>query len=398
MLIFLNLDGTAEKIVPQHVFQGSNNVTDINVIAPYPNTTALEIAFTLPNYEKTIYYPMSYKTAMVCGNLTASAWVYSLDKSITQYEGTVLISINAIGTQGNRTSYQINFNVEPSIIPELPPMPTPDVYEILLRYIQQNSKNIVDLDKRVTDLENITVRKVLRDFTVNSVTGEGIKYYTDGTTATVQFPTGGTIPPVKSDWIRVITFQASDFNVDNELAFSAEQTGFNNNRYLVSLDRDGSAEYESGNETVPKFRLGYWQTANIFFKGYDGSIYMKFNKPFSGRLILLGGAAFSGEFIFDITYDENQNAITIHYVNGDTKIIQLPKPTAAQRFVGHYTENDWLGTTLPFHMQIDASEHGRGNYPVIYTGKQVFGVTIMPNDGTVILESSNKKAFYIVII
>lgn len=465
MLIFLNLDGTARKVVPEHVYQGSNNVIAIDVIAPYPNSTALEIAFTLPNWEKTIYYPMSYVTAVISGNMTASAWEFVLPNTITQYEGNVLISINAIGSRGNKTSYQVNFNVEPSILPELPPAPTPDVYEILLRYIQQNSQNIVDLDKRVTDLENTTVRKVLRDFTVNSITGEGVKYYTDGTTATVQFPTGGTVPPVQSNWLQTITFSANDFNVDNEIAFSAEQTGFTDNRYIVSLERFGTADYETGDETTPSKHAGYWQTANTFFKGSDGSIYMQFNKPFSGRLVMLGGAAFSGEFIYDVEYSASAGGLVIDYVNGTQKLIRLPKvpdeyikkvsynasdnsfiytlqdnstqiitlpkipeeylksvsynesyntltftlqndttqriqlpnPSVAQRYARNYTVSDWQNATAPFRIIIQASEHGRGLNPVVYTGSQVFGVSILSN-GTIVLSSTTKKAFNITII
>lgn len=431
MVIYLNLDGTARKVVPEHVYQGSNNVIAIDVVAPYPNSTALEIAFTLPNYEKTIYYPMSYVTAVVSGDVTASAWEFVLPNTITQYAGTVLISINAIGARGNKTSYQVNFNVEPSILPELPPEPTPDVYEILLRYIQQNSQNIIELDKRVTDLENITVRKVLRDFTVNSVTGEGVKYYTDGTTATVQFPTGGTPPSVQTNWITILTFDTNDFNVDNELAFSAEQTGFKNNNYIASLERFGTADYEVGNETTATTHLGSWQTANTFFKGLDGSIYMQFNKPFRGRLVLLGGAAFSGEFIYNIEFSESLNGLIVDYINGTRKLIplpkvpeeylksvdynesdnaltftlqndttqtiKLPKPSAAQRYTQNYTVTDWQNATAPYNITIPASEHGRGLNPVVYTGAQVFGLSILAN-GTIVLTSSTKKAFNITII
>lgn len=72
---------------------------------------------------------------------------------------------------------------------------------------------------------------MLRDFTVNSITGEGIKYYSDGTTATVQFPVGGTAPPVQSNWLKVISLSADDFNEYNELAFSPMQTGFADSEY-----------------------------------------------------------------------------------------------------------------------------------------------------------------------
>lgn len=397
MVIYLNQDGSAQKVVPERIFQGTNNVIAIDVIAPYAPTTALEIAFTLPNRQQTAYMPMTYVTAVVSGAQTASAWEYVLQSNVTEYEGAVLISINAIGQNGNKTSYAVNFNVERSILPDLPPAPTPDVYQLLLQYIQQNSMNIINLDKRVTDLENITVRKVLRDFTVNSDTGEGVKYYTDGTTATVQFPTGGTAPSVRSNWLKVITFSESDFNVDNELAFSPQQTGFDDSKYLALIDRSGTAEYEAGDEIVSTMHDGFWQTANTFFKGTDGSIYMQFNKPFNGRLVLLGGVIFSGNFITNVDYNQNDNALLFTKIDGTVETIYLPQPSTAVRFVKDYTAVDWQGESVPYTISILPAVHGKGLNPIVDTGMQVFR-TVISVDGTVTLSSMVKQAFKLIII
>lgn len=153
MVIFLNLDGSAQKVVPERIFQGTNNVIAIDVIAPYAPTTALEIAFTLPNRQQTAYMPMTYVSAVTCGALTASAWEYALQRNVTEYEGTVLVGINAIGQTGNKTLYAVNFNVKRSILADLPPAPTLDVYQLLLQYVQQNTFNILKLDRRVKVLE-----------------------------------------------------------------------------------------------------------------------------------------------------------------------------------------------------------------------------------------------------
>lgn len=347
MVIFLNQDGSAQKVVPERIFQGTNNVIAIDVIAPYAPTTALEIAFTLPNREQTSYMPMTYVTAVTSGAITASAWEYVLQSNVTEYEGTVLVSINAISNNGNKTSYAVSFNVERSILPDLPPAPTPDVYQLLLQYVQQNSINIIKLDKRMTDLENIAVRKVLRDFTVNDESGEGIKYYSDGTTATVQFPTGGgTAPTMRSEWLKVITFSESDFNADNELAFSPQQTGFDNAEYLALLDRSDTADYEEGGETVPAVHNGFWQTANSFFKGTNGSIYMQFNKPFSGRLVLLGGAIFSNNFIMTVDYDPNDGALVFTKVDGTTETIYIPQ---LRKVLRDFTVNTETGEGVKYY-------------------------------------------------
>lgn len=35
MVIYLNQDGSAQKVVPERIFQGTNNVIAIDVIVPY---------------------------------------------------------------------------------------------------------------------------------------------------------------------------------------------------------------------------------------------------------------------------------------------------------------------------------------------------------------------------
>lgn len=120
-----------------------------------------------------------------------------------------------------------------------------------------------------------THQKILWDFTVNSETGVGTKYYTDGTTATVDYPVveGGAV----SSLINVITFSAEHF-VGGEISFSPLQTGQADNHYLAFLDRsDGE---------------GFRQTANSVFKGSDGSALISgVAAPFDGRLLVIGAGA-----------------------------------------------------------------------------------------------------------
>ena len=49
MVIFINDKGNAEIITPEQVYQGSNNVTDITVIAPFSPQTVMHIGFILPD-------------------------------------------------------------------------------------------------------------------------------------------------------------------------------------------------------------------------------------------------------------------------------------------------------------------------------------------------------------
>lgn len=98
MVFFLNLDGTMTKADNERVFQGSNGVAKISVVAPFnpSNGTALNIAFSLPNGTHTNYVPMAsqeYDAATGMG-----LWTYKLTNSITQYAGTVGVIINVTST------------------------------------------------------------------------------------------------------------------------------------------------------------------------------------------------------------------------------------------------------------------------------------------------------------
>ena len=140
MIINLYLDGTAKIVAPERVFRGSNNVNEIVVIAPFGNTTAFEISFQLPSGILSNYIPMYFISSIKDGII--GAWGYKLPESITAEAGAVGVAINAVYTDGNRTSFKCYFDVENSNLPELPLYPEVDVYQLLLQYYQQNAANI----------------------------------------------------------------------------------------------------------------------------------------------------------------------------------------------------------------------------------------------------------------
>ncbi|MDE7406485.1 MAG: hypothetical protein K2M89_06405 [Clostridiales bacterium] len=156
MVIFLNPDGTAEKVTPEHVYQGSNNVIDITVIAPYSMSTAIQIGFILPNGlywtspapENARYAPMEFVGPSE-ENGTAGAWSFVLPISVTEQVGEVQVAINAIGTTGNTTSYLCQFTVEESVLPNLPDAsPEPSVYDLIQQYLAR-------LDGRTANVPNL---------------------------------------------------------------------------------------------------------------------------------------------------------------------------------------------------------------------------------------------------
>lgn len=209
MVIFLNLDGSAEKITPQRIYQGSNNVTEITVIAPYPPDTALEIGFILPDglYWNTPdgahYAPMGFVGQNA--ETRASAWNYVLPRSVTERQGEVCAAINARTDDGNTTSYLCRFVIEESVLPEPPSAPEPGVYDLLLSYLAR-------LDGRTANVPNLVakIQKVAGNaftYTNNSGVVSAPIVINGGADAPIPVNTASTIELPESAWQPVYSGQ-----------------------------------------------------------------------------------------------------------------------------------------------------------------------------------------------
>lgn len=158
MVIFLNMDGSCQKVTPEHIYQGSNNVNDITVIAPYAKSTTLFIGFILPNglYWQSSdgfrYMPMDYVPQSI--DKKVGAWHYKLRDSVTELQGDLYIAINAVTAQGNTTSYLCKAIIEKSVLPSLPPTPEPGVYELILQYLGRVQVSLVSNIEKVPGTNN----------------------------------------------------------------------------------------------------------------------------------------------------------------------------------------------------------------------------------------------------
>ena len=149
MLISLRADGTAVMLLPSHVYQGSN-VANVFVTAPFPNTTVLQVGFTLPNGTK-VSAPMTYVQDSE-NNLVV--WQYTIAAAITNEAGAASVSITATTTTGQViVSQSIPFTIEATTLPVLPDTPSQDEYTLILQYIQQNSSNIATLQGQISTIE-----------------------------------------------------------------------------------------------------------------------------------------------------------------------------------------------------------------------------------------------------
>lgn len=174
MVIFLKTDGVgkgdAQIITPEVVYQGSDNVTDITVIAPFSAQTAMSIGFILPNGLYWFAPPLDPNDPHSGGNYApmvfvkqdfttkANVWKYTLPRSVTEMHGVVQIALNAAYMDGetqkaNCTSFLCSFTVQESVVP-MPPATEPpaDVYELLRQYLAYLDARTANVPNLVADI------------------------------------------------------------------------------------------------------------------------------------------------------------------------------------------------------------------------------------------------------
>lgn len=317
MIVFIDGSGAIVDVTPSRFYQGEALGGTVYLVAPFSFRNSAALAFILPDGRVTPKEGMTPVNELegVTDKLGDQYRIWSWatnNAQITAESGRVLaqffIMLNGQTIATASTSFMVEAGADP-----LPPDPAdPDAWEQILALINDNAARISRLEDEVTN-------KVLTDFTVNDQTGEGKKYYSDGTTATVQFPTGGGGSGGGTKIVNVLEFTKESF-VNGELAFGPAQTGFTNNQYLAGIQRSGTAEYEAGTETTPSLRTGHWQTANTFFMGSDGSILVAgINVPFDGRLVLIGGDIVTKGGVVSVT-KQGKN-IVVAYSDGTTNEI-----------------------------------------------------------------------------
>ncbi len=152
IVIYVNGEGTAEKLSPEHVYQGSNQ-SGVLVFAPTPPQTAMGIAFKLPDGTSTPYYSMTYQ-----GNYEGlSQYEYTMPTSITQLSGQAAIAVQALYSDGQQNSQQVDFEIEPSVV-VVPPAPMPDVYDLLKQAIAKNAADIAGIQGQIDNIEDLAER------------------------------------------------------------------------------------------------------------------------------------------------------------------------------------------------------------------------------------------------
>lgn len=312
MLFFITGEGTMVRADSTRIFQGSNNVTQIQVVSPYSGT-GMAVAFTLPNGIQTNYFPMQnngvYTAQNLAGSTAAPTTLYyytlPLAEAITQYVGTVGVSVNVTSfystdetttATNNLTSYTAQFTVEYSGLPNVASEPTASewqqIIDLLNTYygnltgqVKQAQTDIATLQEGmsaaqsdISDLQDKTASPLMTDWTVNAENNMAVNSYNNGTTRYVSFPTPTPSGAQRITFATAVSFTADDFVQQEDgtytLTLTATQTARTNNLFTANLEvTDGT---------------GYAVSADCFVKNADGSVTISgIDTPFAGRLITI---------------------------------------------------------------------------------------------------------------
>lgn len=189
MIFYCDLQGNLKAFQNETVYQGSNNVTTIYVVAPFSRPVGLNISFTKPN--KLVTSPAIMKWVGTLGNVkipvsfvnipeqftdTYNVWAYALPYSITEQSGVVGVSVNAviadsvdeIGQQayrGNLTTFTGQFTVAYSALPS-PPTDIPTewtqdkVLDLLNNYYNDAIQKIGEMNTLKTNAKDTLVKAI----------------------------------------------------------------------------------------------------------------------------------------------------------------------------------------------------------------------------------------------
>ena len=211
MIFYCDLQGNLKAFQNETVYQGSNNVTTIYVVAPFNRPVGLNISFTKPN--KLVTSPAVMKWVGTLGNVkipvsfvnipeqftdTYNVWAYALPYSITEQNGVVGVSVNAViadsvdasGNQaykGNLTTFTGQFTVAYSALPapptDIPTEWTQDkVLDLLNNYYNDAIQKIGEMNTLKTDAKDTLVKAINEVFDEIAATNTNIGDLSDLTT------------------------------------------------------------------------------------------------------------------------------------------------------------------------------------------------------------------------
>lgn len=156
MVIVLDANGNVMQCTPEKIHQGSNKANTIVVLSPLTAGLSATIAYKLPN--GTWSYPV-LMTPTKQDNEELNAWTVDIDRSLTDYYGTVDLQVSFYTTgepvydeEDNIVNYTgdcicsalCTFEVLKGVTPINPAVPEDNVYESILTLLSNISTSIMN--------------------------------------------------------------------------------------------------------------------------------------------------------------------------------------------------------------------------------------------------------------
>lgn len=152
MIFFATGDGTIIKTLPSPVYQGSENASEIYLIAPFSPNLKVTVRFRLPNgiwttptlmdngidgNQMTAQGALASPDGAIVDKETGkkyAVWTKPIPGEVTQYYGTVTAQFFFYAAQGGRitSTSAVNFTVGRGVPAVLPDIPSEDIYEEIL--------------------------------------------------------------------------------------------------------------------------------------------------------------------------------------------------------------------------------------------------------------------------
>lgn len=148
MIVFIDTNGTVRTILPSPVYQGQGISGSLYLVAPFPASNGVDVAFVLPNGDATNIYALSPSTIALPDVITENGEQYSVwewetnNAFVTKYAGTVTGQFRVYAFDQNKQQQTVataafNFTVQKGVIPLNTTVPTPSQWANLVTLYSQ---------------------------------------------------------------------------------------------------------------------------------------------------------------------------------------------------------------------------------------------------------------------
>ena len=135
MIINVLANGDVRNILPENIYQGSNYANTIFLIAPFSANISAVVSFEIPQTgEITKEFPFEQPTEI---NSELNIWKLNVNRVLTQYFGEVKYQIRFINDSQTIAYARGKFKVIQGVDIILPDAPSVNVYELLIKKIDQ---------------------------------------------------------------------------------------------------------------------------------------------------------------------------------------------------------------------------------------------------------------------